>query len=542
MSNEIPTTALGMFRHLAARRPDAVQLIYFDTVLSVGEVDELSDALAAALESEGVGPGERIAAFMQNMPHYVITVLAAWKLGAVFVPVNPMLRPAELVHQLDDCGAVALVALDALWHDVAADVIGETKVRTVITVGARSMQRRDDERLFAAVPVKACPGVLDFDRTVAGYKGSRPAWHDPAPDDVAFLCYTSGTTGAPKGAMCSNRNVIAVARATCEVAEIGSHSRVLALAPLFHITGLMVQFVPALISGCPLVLSFRFHPGVMLDSIREHRPTFAVGPVTAYIGLLQDPAFTAADFASFDRVYSGGAPISPTIARSFEERTGKQLLGAYGMTEATAATHLTPKGTRPPIDPNRGALAVGVPIPGASVRIVDDESHDVPNGTAGEIVLCNPGVIRGYWQHPDATAETIRDGQLYSGDIGVVDDDGWLFLIDRKKDLINCSGFKVWPREVEDALYEHPGVMEAAVVGMPDSYRGETVKAFVALKEPGSVGPTELAEFVRGRLAAYKRPSEIKILDGLPKTSSGKILRRALRDTPPRSLPSASLD
>ena len=173
---------------------------------------------------------------------------------------------------------------------------------------------------------------------------------------------------------------------------------------------------------------------------------------------------------------------------------------------------------------------------------MDDESHDVPNGTAGEIVLCNPGVIRGYWQHPDATAETIRDGQLYSGDIGVVDDDGWLFLVDRKKDLINCSGFKVWPREVEDALYEHPGVMEAAVVGMPDSYRGETVKAFVALKEPGSVGPTELAEFVRDRLAAYKRPSEIEILDGLPKTSSGKILRRALRDTPPRSLPSASLD
>ncbi|MEV0110013.1 AMP-binding protein [Nocardia sp. NPDC050799] len=535
------TTALRGFRQHARRSPDAVQLIYFDTVLNAGEVDDLSDALAAAPERDGVGPGDRVAVFLQNMPHLVLTLLACWKLGAVLVPINPMLRGPELRHHLDDCGAVVLVALDGLWQQVAREVVPDTAVRRSLVVSGRSMQGRDDARVVTAVPIEPEPGVLDFDALLAEFAGARPSPHDPEPDGLAFLCYTSGTTGAPKGAMCSHRNVIAVTEATCAVTGIGAASRVLALAPLFHITGLMVQLIPALVAGCPLILSFRFHPGVMLDSIREHRPSFAVGPVTAYIGLLQDQTFRSANFASFDRVYSGGAPISPATARSFEERTGKQLLGAYGMTEATAATHLTPKGSRVPVDPGTGALAVGMPIPGVSVRIVDDEGREVPPGSAGEVVLAGPGVVGGYWNRPDATAATIRDGQLYSGDIGVTDEAGWLFLVDRKKDLINCSGFKVWPREVEDALYEHPGVLEAAVVGVPDPYRGETVKAYVSLRSPGSTEPAELAAFVRERLAAYKRPDAIEILGELPKTPSGKILRRALRSGAPHPLPGATL-
>lgn len=540
MTNE-PTTALQIFRDNVGNRPDDTQLIYFDTSMSVLDVERLSDALAAALQADGVRPGDRVAVLMQNMPHYVVTLLASWKAGAILVPLNPMLRPKELVHHLNDCGAVVLIALDTLWCDGASAVVGDTAVRTAIVVAAQSMQHRDDPRVMGA-KVETASDTRDFDSLLDEFVGQQPRWHEPSPDDAAFICYTSGTTGPPKGAVCSHRNVLAVARATCKVATIGAHSRVLGLAPLFHITGLMVQLVPALISPCPLVLSFRFQPGVMLDSIREHRPTFAVGPITAYIGLLQDPGFSQSDFASFDRVYSGGAPISPASARSFEERTGKQLLGAYGMTEATAATHLTPKGMRPPVDPDTGALAVGLPTPGTTVSIVDDEGVEVPSGTAGEVVLSSPGVISGYWQNPEATAATVRDGRLYSGDIGVVDDDGWLFLVDRKKDLINCSGFKVWPREVEDALYEHPAVREAAVVGVPDPYRGETVKAYVSLKEPGSIGGAELSDFVSDRLAAYKRPGTIEVLDELPKTSSGKILRRALRDAPPSALPTAFID
>lgn len=433
MTVQESTTALRQFRVNAVRCPHNTQLIYFDSEFSVGNVDDVSDALATALEAEGVRPGDRVAILMQNMPHYVISLLASWKIGAIMVPLNPMLRPVELEQHLNDCGAVVLIALDTLWHGVAKDIIDATDVRRVIAASAKGMQTRDDQRVLSAPTQPLGADVFDFDKLVAKFAGSKPEWHDPEPETVAFLCYTSGTTGPPKGAICSHRNVIAVTEATCEVAEIGSQSRVLALAPLFHITGLMVQLIPALISHCPLVLSFRFHPGVMLDSIREHRPTFAVGPVTAYIGLLQDAGFRREDFASLDRVYSGGAPISPASARSFEERTGKQLLGAYGMTEATAATHLTPKGMRAPVDPNTGALAVGLPTPGTSVRIVDDEGADVPNGMAGEVVLTGPGVISGYWQRPEATAATIRDGLLYSGDIGVVDDEGWLFLVDRKK-------------------------------------------------------------------------------------------------------------
>lgn len=539
MSNEA-LSALRVFRDNVVHHPSDTQVIYFDTRLSVRDIDELSDAFAVALAGEGVGVGDRVAVHMQNMPQYMITVLAVWKLGAVAVPINPMLRPTELDYQLNDCGAIVLVALDSLWRDAGRDVLRATPIRSVITTAPQSMQHRDDERVMASERLEPADDSLEFDDLIARHQGQRPARRDPGLDDTALICYTSGTTGAPKGAMCSHRNVIAVARAICAIAEIGAHSRVLGLAPLFHITGFMVQLVPALITHCPLILSFRYQPAVMLDSMREHRPTFSVGPITAYIGLLQSDGFHKSDFASLDRVYSGGAPISPASARAFEERTGKQLLGAYGMTEATAATHLAPLGLTAPVDPNTGALAVGLPTPGTSVSIVDDDGQPVPVGEPGEVVLSSPGVIAGYWNRPDATAATIRDGLLYSGDIGVVDDDGWLFLVDRKKDLINCSGFKVWPREVEDALYEHPAVLEAAVVGVPDEYRGETVKAFVSLKKGGEVTAEQLIAFVGERLAAYKRPGGVEILAELPKTSSGKILRRALRGDQHAPLPTAT--
>lgn len=535
-------TALETFQDHVRQAPDDPQLTYFDTTLSVRQVDELSDAMARALESFGIAPGARIALFMQNMPHFAITLLAAWKLGAIPVPLNPMLRTTELKHHLDDSGAELLVALDNLWEGVARDVVGSTGVGTVIIASPRSLQHRDDNRLQLEEDVSVTGDVVRFEDLLVRFEGKAPQPRGASLDDVAFLCYTSGTTGPSKGSVSTHRNVVEIARTICEVADLDSDSRVLGLAPLFHITGIMVQLVPALLARSVLILSYRYHPGVMLDSIKEHLPTFSVGPITAYIGLLQHPEFSKEYFRSFDRVYSGGAPISPSTARTFEERTGQQLLGAYGMTEATAATHLTPKGERSPVDPMTGALSVGKAIPGVSVRIIDDAGSDVPNGTPGEVLLSSGGVIAGYWHRPEDTAATIRDGWLHSGDIGVVDDDGWLYLVDRKKDLINCSGFKVWPREVEDALYEHPAVLEAAVIGVPDPYRGETVKAYVSLKEPESVSSDALQDFVRTRLAAYKRPEVIEILDDLPKTSSGKILRRALREEPSNGLSAASLD
>jgi len=533
------SSALAAFRDQARRRPAAPMVTYFDRTLTAAELDRHSDALAAELERHQIRRGDRVGLHMQNTPHFVIALLAIWKIGAILVPLNPMLRKRELEYQLNDCGAVALIALDTLWEEVGREAAAETAVKLVITASAADLQSRNDTRVLLGTQRAVGPDTEDFTELLTAGTGRRPAPHQAALDDVAFLCYTSGTTGPPKGAVSSHRNVINLAQVIRDFTELNDGSRILGLAPLFHITGLMVQLIPALITGVPIVLSYRYHPGVMLDAILEYWPTFAVGPITAFVGLLQDPGCTREHFRSFDRIHSGGAPISPATARLFEEKTGHQLLGAYGMTEATSATHLGPKGYPAPVDPASGALAVGIPTPGTTVRILGDDGAEVAPGTPGEVVLESPGVCSGYWNKPEETALTFRDGRLYTGDIGVMDEQGWLYLVDRKKDLINCSGFKVWPREVEDALYEHPAVREAAVVGVPDAYRGETVKAYVSLNAGAAAAPEELINFAGERLASYKRPRMLEILDDLPKTSSGKILRRLLKDDGP-ALPAAS--
>ncbi len=525
-------SVLDAFRANVARTPDARLLTYFDAELTFGQMDRMSDAFAVALVKRGVDTGDRIAVLMQNNPQYVVSLLAAWKLGAVHVPLNPMLREGELRFHLEDCGAVVLVALDSLWEEVGRNAVPSTAVRAVITTSAREFQSRNDARVIPAPIERSVDETEDMVRLLEQFDGQRPATrYSPALDDVAFLCYTSGTTGAPKGAICTHGNSVVLAQIVRDVFELESGSTVLGLAPLFHITGLIVQFGPCLLSRSSIVLSHRFHPSVMLDSIREYRPSHAVGAVTAYVAITNVEGSAREDFASFERIYSGGAPISPTTSNAFRDFTGHQLLGAYGMTEATGATCLAPLGYPAPVDAGTGALAVGIPIPGTSVRVVDDSGVEVPSGTVGEVVFSGPGVIPGYWNRPEATAATIRDGFLYSGDVGVMNDEGWLFLVDRKKDLINCSGFKVWPREVEDALYEHSDVREAAVVGVADSYRGESVKAFVALRNGSTVTPESLQDFLTDRLAAYKRPSEIELMSELPKTPTGKILRRSLRGT-----------
>ncbi|MDH6285012.1 class I adenylate-forming enzyme family protein [Prescottella agglutinans] len=534
-------SVLDAFRRNAEEYPDSRLVTYFDSVLTFGDVDRLSDAFAVALSERGVRQGDRVAIYMQSCPQYIVCLLAAWKIGAVHVPMNPMLRESELRYHLDDCGALVLVALDSLWEESGRRAVDSTNVQSVITTSAQDMQTRNDIRLFSDARRHTMHDSEDMVELLRSFDGRQPKPFTPEPDDIAFLCYTSGTTGKPKGSMSTHRNVVVLSQVVRDVFELGPASTVLGLAPMFHITGLVVQFAPCLLSRSAVVLTHRFHPDVMLDSIREYRPTHAVGAITAFVALTQATGSTREDWSSFTRIYSGGAPVSPATATAFERFTGHQLLGAYGMTEATGATCLGPAGMSAPVDPSTGALAVGIPIPGTTIRIVDDAGTEVPSGTPGEVVFEGPGVCAGYWNRPEATAETIRSGQLYSGDIGVMNEGGWVFLVDRKKDLINCSGFKVWPREVEDALYENPAVREAAVVGVPDPYRGETVKAFVSIAPGHTATPESLRDFLADRLAAYKRPAVIEILSDLPKTASGKILRRALRPDP-QGLPSAELN
>ena len=285
----------------------------------------------------------------------------------------------------------------------------------------------------------------------------------------------------------------------------------------------------AFAAGAAQVLTYRFQPAVVLDAFLEHRPTFIIGAITAFIALMNQPTATDAHFASFDRLYSGGAPIAPAVVEAFAQRFGRSIRSSYGMTELTAPSHLAPAEGPIPVDPRSGALSIGIPTPGTDVIVVDDVRCPLGPSEYGEIVVRGPGVMAGYWRKPVETNEILIGGWMHTGDIGFFDEAGWFYLVDRKKDMISASGFKVWPREVEDVLYAFPGVREAAVVGAPDAYRGETVIAFVSADPDVVLDIAALARFCRERLAAYKCPVRISILPELPKTASGKITRNTLK-------------
>jgi long-chain acyl-CoA synthetase len=524
------TDALAMFRASVADRPDAVAIKYFDGVLTLREIDQSSDAFAVALQANGFGRGDRMALYLQNVPQFVIALVAAWKAGGIVVPVNPMSKQRELTHHLKDSGATALLCLESLYTAVARDVVGDTDVRLVVTTSELEYQARDDERVFKGAERTRSEGTADFADLIAAHLGKHPEPVSYEAHDVAFLTYTSGTTGTPKGAMNTHGNVTYNAQVYRDWCGLTSDHGVLGVAPLFHITGLIAHIAVSVLTRAPLVLSYRFDPGVMLDAIREHRPAFTVGAITVFIALSNTPGVTRADLASMTTVYSGGAPISPAIAQRFEDAFGIYLHNVYGLTETTSPSHLVPRGVHAPVDPVSGALSVGVPGPGTMVRIQDDDGNDLPPGEIGEIVTSGPEVVLGYWNKPDETAHALAGGQLRTGDVGFMDERGWFYIVDRKKDLINASGYKVWPREVEDVLYEHAAVREAAVVGVPDDYRGETVKAFVSLKPGTAATPDELIAHCKDRLAAYKYPRSVELIDELPKTVTGKILRRELRE------------
>jgi long-chain acyl-CoA synthetase len=521
--------ALEMFRAGVARDPSAVALQYFDGSITRQELDELSDGLAGGLLANGFAAGDRLAVYLQNVPQFVIAMVAAWKAGGVMVSINPMSRTRELSYLLKDSGATVLVALESLYEQVARDVVPDTDVRLVLTTSELEFQSRNDDRLFKGIDRRRHEGTTDFGEFIAEHRGEVPPPVQLRPDDVAFLTYTSGTTGVPKGAMNTHRNVVFTAQVYRDWVHAGRDGAIFGVAPLFHITGLIGHIAVSMLAPAPLILAYRFEPQVVLDAFAEHRPAFTIGAITAFSALLNAPGFTKDHFASFTSIYSGGAAISPTAEQGFLAATGKQVHNAYGLTETTSPMTVTPFGSPSPVDPTSGALSVGVPAPNTIVRIQGDDGQDLPLGEIGEIVADGPQVVAGYWGKPEETAANLPGGALKSGDVGFMSPEGWVFIVDRKKDMINASGYKVWPREVEDVLAEHPAVRESAVVGVPDEKRGETVKAFVSLKPGATVTPEELIAHCKQRMSAYKYPRSIELIDELPKTVTGKILRRELR-------------
>lgn len=522
---------LEMFEAGLAADPDGVALRYFDGVLTRRELDAQSDALASALLARGFAAGDRLAVYLQNVPQFVVCLIAAWKAGGVMVSINPMSRVRELSYLLKDSGATVLVALETLYDEVGREVVPHTDVTSVLTTSELDYQTRDDQRLFAGLTRQRHDGTTDLLELIAEYDGQVPPPVELASDDVAFLTYTSGTTGVPKGAMNTHGNVVFTAQIYRDCARFAPGGSVFGIAPLFHITGLIGHIAVSLLAPMPLILAYRFEPNVVLDALTEHRPTYTIGAITAFNALLNSPDFTKDHFTSFTSIYSGGAAISPTAEKGFLTATGHQVHNAYGLTETTSPMTLTPFGSDSPVDPTSGALSVGAPVPSTIVRIQDEQGHDVELGEVGEIVADGPQVVAGYWGKPDETAANLPGGALKSGDVGFMNPEGWIFIVDRKKDMINASGYKVWPREVEDVLAEHAAVREAAVVGVPDEKRGETVKAFVSLRAGSEVTPEELIAHCKERMAAYKYPREVIVIDELPKTVTGKILRRELRNT-----------
>ena len=522
------TDSLAMFRAAVARAPERPAILYFDAAITYAELDRLSDRLAAYLAANGFGKGDRFAVYLQNVPQFVIAVLAAWKAGGIAVAVNPMNRAREIGVLFGDCTPKAVICHGSTYRETVGALEASLRPSIVITTSASEFQTRNDPRLFKAAEEHRFDDTVDFRDAVATDVPTPPTpRYEPA--DIAFLVYTSGTTGVPKGAMNTHGNVTFNSQTYRDWIGLEEGRPVLGIAPLFHITGLIGHIGAAIITAAPLILAFRFEAGVMLDAIEEHKAAFTIGAITAFIAMMNHKDAKREKLASLTKVYSGGAPIPPSVVIAFREVFGHYIHNGYGLTETNSPTHVVPFPREAPVDSHSGALSIGVPVYDTASWICDDDGNPLPVGDVGEIVTRGPMVVPGYWNKPDKTAESIREGRLFTGDVGFMDKDGWFYLVDRKKDMINAAGYKVWPREVEDVLYTHPAVREAAVVGVADSYRGETVKAVISLREGQNATAEEIVAFCKERMAAYKYPRQVEIIGDLPKTVTGKILRRELR-------------
>lgn len=529
-------TALGDFRRSAAGTPEMPAVFYFNHAISYKDIDTLSDNLATAFEALGLKKGDRIVIDLQNVPQFLIATYAAWKTGAIVVPLNPMYREKELAYFCQDSGAKLFVTLDEIASSLDLSFLRDTSVEKVITTSPLDFLPPETDPPDLLKTVKKIPvsGTMDMLEMIEAFKDKKPDDPELTPEDVAYLTYTSGTTGPPKGAMNTHGNIAFNARVYQSMQKIDENDVVLGVAPLFHVTGEVAHLAIAALAGIPVVLYYRFDPGETLRLIEKWKVTVTVASITVYIALINHPDIKKRDLSSFVKAYSGGAPVSEATVNQFKNLTGLYLYNVYGMTETNSPSHIVPWGKRAPVDMESGALSVGVPVPNCVIKIMDleDGTKELVPGEVGEIVDSGPIVIPGYWQKPEETEHAIRNGWLYTGDVGKMDENGWFYVVDRKKDMIVASGYKVWPRDVEDVIYQHPAVKETAVVGEPDPYRGETVKAFVALKDGmgDSVTPEEIISFCKARMAAYKYPRKVEFVSEIPKTLTGKFLRRTLRE------------
>ncbi|PZN07510.1 MAG: long-chain fatty acid--CoA ligase [Bacillota bacterium] len=510
---EVPLHELVAQR--AREHPDLPALRYYMVRMTYGELWARVNRCAAALAALGVAKGDRVALMLPNCPQYVIAYYATLRLGAIVAQVNPLYTPRELTHLIGDSGAKVLIVADAVYPTVQA-ALGDLRLEHILVA-----------RLLGNV--QPGPEAKSFEDLLAGAAGEPPAVAIDPRDDVAVLQYTGGTTGRSKGAMLTHFNLVANVVQTqhwfpAEERMKAGEGRILTILPLFHSYGMTVCMNYGLASGYELILVPRFELSEVMEIIRATRPHFFPGVPTMYVAVNNYPNAEEYGVGSIEFCNSGGAAMPLEVMNAFERRFGARVVEGYGLSEASPVTHSNPvRGLRKP-------GSIGIPYPDTDAEIVDVETGTrvLGPGEVGELRIRGPQVMKGYWNRPEETAETLRDGWLYTGDIAKMDEDGYFYIVDRKKDMIIASGYNVYPREVEEVLYEHPAVAECCVAGVPDPYRGETVKAYIVPRPGRSVTADEIIAFCRERLAAYKVPKLVEFRRELPKTAVGKVLRRVL--------------
>jgi long-chain acyl-CoA synthetase len=516
----------------ARRFPDTVALIMMGKRITFRELDDLVNRLANALADLGLKKGDKVALIMPNMPQMVVATYAVFRLGAVVVMNNPLYTERELQHQFSDSGAVFCICMDLLVPRILK-LKETTRIRTIVACHLRDYLPFPMKQLFPFVKKemhrKVQPGesVHEYAGLIKRYPPNKPD-ATVAFDDVAALLYTGGTTGVSKGVMLTHANcstLVQQMRAWFPDVHDGRET-VIAIFPFFHAAGFSAIMNHSLFAGFTQILVPRPEPRTVLEMTLKYRPTFFGCVPTIYVGLLSLPQFRKADLSFITSCLSGAAPLAVETIREFEEAVGTTIVEVYGMTEASTLCHANPRGGKTKVG------SVGIPIPNTDCRIVDLETgeQDMLQGEPGEVIIKGPQVMLGYFNKPEETAEALRNGWFYTGDIGYMDEDGYLFIVDRKKDMIIASGYNIYPREIDEILFEHPKIKEACAVGVPDPYRGESVKAFVVCHPGESLSAEELDAHCRGRLAAYKVPRTYEFVEELPKTTIGKILRRELRD------------
>jgi long-chain acyl-CoA synthetase len=513
------------------RWPDRVACDFYDRHVTYAEWLTLSRRAAKGLRALGVGPGVAVGLHLPNSPHYLVAFFGVLLAGGRVVNFSPLYSPRELSHQLGDSEVEVMVTLDLpqLYPKVAG-LKGEGKLRALVVGGLEDFLPVAVARAMAPAVAErtAGPGVeLDFRALIDNDGVLAPPMPAPPPDEIAVLQYSGGTTGEPKGAMLTHGNLSTVVAMrdywTSGTLAAGAESTVVVL-PLFHVYGMSMVMLVAVIAGMTMILHLRFDAERTLADIAAKRPTLFSGVPTMYAALLQHPRAGEFDLGSLRYCSCGGAPLPREILQGFHGLTGKQIVEGYGLTEASPILTLSP------IDGSARPGTVGLPCPNTMLEIVDLETGTrvLPAGEAGEVCARGPQVMKGYWKRPEATAAAFAGGRFHTGDIGILDADGFLTLVDRKKDMILSGGFNVFPRVIEEAIYEHPAVAEATVIGVPDPYRGEAAKAFIALKPGATLDFDELTRFLADKLGRHEMPAAMELRASLPKTPVGKLSKKEL--------------